>query len=605
MRERILSIAIYILFALLLMAFFYAQIIRYPYYSMLSKNNSIRVIPISGPRGNIYDRNGVALVSNKLCFDVALIYHEISDENKLMKTLEDVLGFSRQDMMNALNKAKLKPYAPVTIVEDIDKEKAFVLEEASVDVDGLKIETRSRRNYIYGNVGCHIFGYLSEVTEDELEELGDYGYHSKDLIGRSGLEKYYDYYLTGADGGTQIEVDNRGRQTRVIGLKEPSAGKDLQLTIDIALQSACDKLLGERRGAIVVMNPMTGEVLALSSHPTFDPNIFVKSGTSMDRLKLLRDKLGRPLSDKAISGFYPPGSVFKIVTSSAALETKSITEFTYFTCTGSYMLGNAKFDCWKEGGHGAQNVTDGLMNSCNVFFYNTGRKTGVDNLETYAKLYGFGKPTGIDLPDEVKGLVPGRAWKRSRGKSIWYEGETLNYAIGQGYLLVTPIQILNMMAAVANGGEIVRPYIVKRIDSTFVSSSKEGRLGVSEKTLNKVREGLYKVVNAEGGTGKRAKVEGLIVAGKTGTAQNPQGVTHAWFSGFAPFDGPKICLVVFVEHGGKGGLEGSEIAKGIFEVAKNRGYFNASTGSALTLSHVESFGTSTSSVSRDRRVKGI
>ncbi|MBI5143795.1 MAG: penicillin-binding protein 2, partial [Candidatus Omnitrophica bacterium] len=557
---------------LLIVGLAYTQVFRFFYYSRLSKNNSIRIIPIDGPRGRIFDRNGIPMVTSRLSFDVAVVYQELKDIELLEELLNEVLGLSRDSLKRSLEKARAKPYAPVTIVEDVDKEKAIILEEASFDTRGLVIETRSKRHYIYNEAGCHIFGYLSEITEEELEALRDYGYHIKDLVGRSGLEKYYNTYLAGVDGGTQIEVDNKGRQTRVLGLKEPSNGKDLYLTIDISLQLVCDKLLGEHSGAIIVMNPEDGEVLALASHPTFDPNIFIRPDASSERLKLLRDKARHPLLNRAISGLYAPGSVFKVVIASGALEAKKITANTHFFCGGSYSLGNAKFDCWKEEGHASQNVVEGLMNSCNVFFYQTGRAMGVDNIETFTKSFGFGRPTGIDLPDESQGIVPGRLWKRLYRRDNWYEGETVNYAIGQGYLSVTPIQILQMMAVMANKGSLIRPYLVGRIESTDISNVKRKTAGLKSDVIQKVREGLFRVVNDENGTGRRAKVEGVSIAGKTGTAQNPQGRTHAWFSGFAKFNDPKICLVVFLEHGGKGGLEPAAIAKDIFEEVRDKGY---------------------------------
>ncbi len=590
MKDRLPVSVIAALFVLLVLGLFYTQIIRYGHYATLSKNNSIRIMPIDGPRGNIFDRNGAPLVTNRLSFDVAIIYLELRDAQKLGRALKEILGFSGRDIIQALEKSGAKPYAPVVIAEDVGKEKAMALEESSFNISGLMIQTRSKRNYLYNNIGCHLFGYLSEVTEQELENLEDYGYRIRDLIGRSGLEKYYDTYLRGESGGLQVEVDSRGRQTRVLGLKEPMGGKDMYLNIDIALQSASDKLLGQHNGAVMIMDPRDGAVLALASHPTFDPNVFVRPNASADRMKLLKDRVGRPMSDRAISGLYPPGSVFKIVTSSAALETKAISPNTRFNCAGSYFLGRSKFDCWKEGGHGSQNLREGLMNSCNVFFYNTGRAAGVDAIESCSRLYGLDRNTGIDLPDEVRGLVPGKVWKRSRKKSAWYEGETINYAIGQGYLVVTPAEILGMMAVIANNGSLVRPYIVRRVGSDDITPSKPRSIGLKDQTIREVRKGLYDVVNAEGGTGKRAKVEGIAISGKTGTAQNPHGRTHAWFSGYAPFDpsalrynsGPnpeqlskgsaKICVVVFLEHGGKGGLEPAEIARGLFVEAKARGY---------------------------------
>ena len=572
MKDRIPIAVVSALFILIGIGLFYNQVIRFGYYSRLSKNNSIRIIPIDGPRGNIFDRNGVAVVSNRLSFDVAVVYQEVRDKQRFVRTLSASLKMPARDIVRALDKARVRPYAPVTILEDIDKDKAIMLEEASFEIDGLTIETRSRRDYIYNNVSSHVFGYLSEISEDELEGLKDYGYRMKDLIGRSGLEKEYEPYLKGVDGGTQIEVDSHGRETRVLGVKEPSNGKDLYLTIDIAFQAACDKLLGDRKGAVCVMNPMTGEVLALVSHPAFNPNVFVRPKSSEERVGLLKDRVGRPLSNRAISGLYPPGSVFKIVTASAALETKKINSNTHFVCQGSYRLGKAKFDCWKPEGHGSQNVVEGFMNSCDVFFYNTGRAAGVDAIEFYAKLFGFGRSTGLDLPDEVAGLVPGRVWKKFFRRGGWFEGDTVNYSIGQGYLLTTPVQVMDMMGVIANNGFLVRPYLAKKIGDIPIQVDKPAYVGLKSDTVKIIRQGLYEVVNNEEGTGKRAKVDSVVVAGKTGTAENPHGRTHAWFAGFAPFNDPKMCVVVFLEHGGKGGLGAAEIARGIFEEGRKKGY---------------------------------
>lgn len=572
MRDRNLAAVLSVLFGLLVLGLSYNQVLRYGYYSRLAKNNSIRIIPIAGPRGNIYDRNGKVLVTNRLSFNVAVISNELRDRMKAARILKEILDMPGEEIVEAFDKADSRPYAPVVIAEDVPKDKAIALEEEGADIDGLMVETASKRDYVLKSAGSHIFGYLSEITEDELEELSEYGYRPRDLVGRDGIEKYYDAFLRGSDGGTQVEVDSRGRQTRILGLREPKNGVDLSLTIDASLQKVCDKLLGDRRGAVVVMDPRNGEVLALASHPSFDPNIFVSPNTSAARLALIDDRAGRPLSNKAISGLYPPGSVFKVVTASGALETKKINCNTSFTCTGSYRFGRTTFDCWKAEGHGSQDVVNGLKNSCNVFFYNTGRLLGADNLEAYAKLFGFGKPTGIDLPDEVRGVAPGRAWKRAYRNEEWFEGETLNYAIGQGYLMVTPMQILDMMSVEANKGRLVKPYIVKRIGSKDIPRFSQKDLGLKDSTIKFVRDGLYAVINGEGGTGSRAKLDGVTVAGKTGSAQAPGGRTHAWFSGFAPFDDAKICVVVLIEHGGHGGVEPAGIAHGIFEEAKRLGY---------------------------------
>ncbi|MCX5666130.1 MAG: penicillin-binding protein 2, partial [Candidatus Omnitrophica bacterium] len=560
MREKYLAIPIRLLFIALALALIYTQVIRHSYYSGLSKDNAIRIIPIEGPRGAIFDRKGVGLVSDRISFNAALVYQELKNREKLIRLLVNTLGIERKDVERAIEKAARRPYAPVTIVDDIDRDKAFILEEESFDIRGLVIQTRSVRNYLYGATGAHLLGYLSEISEAELEKMKEYGYRAKDLIGRDGVEKYYDSYLSGVDGGIQIQVDNRGRHVRTLGTKEPVNGKDLQLTIDIDLQSACDKALEDKRGAIIAMDPNTGEVLALSSSPGFDPNVFVRPEGSTKRTKLIRDKSMYPLLNRAIAGIYQPGSVFKIVMATTALDMNRIDRKTRFNCPGYFTLGTGKFACWKEGGHGSQNVVDALMNSCNVFFYNTGRALGVDNIEMGAKNFGFGKLTGIDLPGEAKGVVPGRSWKRIVKKDGWYEGDTVNLAIGQGYILATPIQVLEMISIVANNGKAVKPYVVKRIGASDVIPAQRHDLDLGNNAMKTVRGGLYKVVNAENGTGKRAKLEGVAIAGKTGTAENPGGKTHAWFCGFAPFDNAKISLVIFLEHGGKGGLEPSEMA---------------------------------------------
>jgi penicillin-binding protein 2 len=572
MRDRILSLTVSVMFTLACVGLFYTQIIKYPYYSRCAKNNSIRIIPIDGPRGTIYDRNGTALASNRLSFDIAIVYQELGDRAELARVLKGILGMSGRDITNALDKARVRPYVPVVIAEDVDKEKAIAIDELSSTISGLVVETGSIRDYRYGAMASHLLGYLGEVTEEELGDTGKYGYRMRDLVGRVGLEKYYNNYLKGVDGGTQVMVDSKGRQVKVLGVKEPESGKDLILTVDLNLQAVCDKVLEGHKGAVIAMNPRSGQILALASHPAFDPNIFVRPNMSDERVALLTDLSGKPLTDRAISGLYPPGSVFKIVTAASALETKKISTNTRFNCPGFYRLGNARFDCWKDTGHGLQDVRSGLMNSCNVFFYNTGRVSGADAIEKYARAFGFGELTGIDLPDEVKGIVPGRSWKTSFTRNPWYEGDTVNYSIGQGYLMVTPIQVLDMMACVANNGSYVRPYIVKSIGSSELPSTRPRKIGLKESTLRSIREGLFEVVNSESGTGKRARVKGVNVAGKTGTAENPLGRTHAWFAGFAPYEDPKICVVVFLEHGGKGGIEPPEMARAILEEARDRGY---------------------------------
>ncbi len=571
MREESLIFLISVLFVLLLLGLIYTQVLNYKIYYAQSQNNFIRIVPIDGPRGKIIDRNGHVLVSNRLSLDASCIYQEIGRKDRFINALEEMLQVSSKDIIGSLGRARERPFAPVAVVEDIDKDKAIAIEEREQDLSGLVIEPRSKRHYIYDDAASHVFGYLGEVNEKELEGLKEYGYRMRDLVGRSGLERYYNSYLMGMDGGEQVEVDALGRRFNVLGVKEPVPGKDLQLTIDLRLQLIVDRLLGDKKGAALVMDPRNGEILAMASHPSFDPNAFVKPNCGPERMRLLKGR-GKPLLNRAISGLYAPGSVFKIVIAASALETKRISSHTRFNCAGSYSLGNATFGCWKEEGHGSQDIIEAIKNSCNVFFYQAGRAAGVDNIEAYAIRLGFGKPTGIDLPEEASGLVPGRLWKMITKKSAWYEGETLNYSIGQGYLLVTPIQVLRMTSAIANGGKLVRPYIVKRIGSVETGGARLQDTGLSADVINVIKEGMFRVVNDPFGTGKHARVDGLLIGGKTGTAQNPQGRSHAWFTGFAPWKDPKMAVVVLIEHGGKGGMDPAAIARDIFKSAKEMGY---------------------------------
>ena len=318
------------------------------------------------------------------------------------------------------------------------------------------------------------------------------------------------------------------------------------------------------------MDPRTGAILALASKPDYDPNLFCAIESSPEKKALLA-RTDLPMFDRAITGLYPPGSVFKPVTAAAGLERRKINADTVFYCHGAYELGGNSFACWDKEGHREQTVVDALKNSCNVFFYQAGRAVGIDDLYLYATRFGYGSPTGIDLPDEACGLTPNRTWKRLSRKQNWFEGDTLNCSIGQGYVLVTPLQVARMMAAIANGGDLVQPYIVKKIDGVEVSTVRARATGISKETLGTITKGLRKVVEDKDGTGRRARVEGLSVAGKTGTAQNPRGISHAWLSGFAPVENAQIAVVVFVEHGGKGGLDAAEFGGKILKMAKELG----------------------------------
>ncbi|NQT90287.1 MAG: penicillin-binding protein 2 [Candidatus Omnitrophica bacterium] len=563
-RFRIFKFFIYASFLAIVAGLVFLQVVKFRYYQGLSLRNTIRIIPIEAPRGSIYDRNRNLLAVDEISFDLAVIAQEVKDLDATLEALSKISDIPKKKLHYNYKRNYYVPFAPTKVASDLDKEKAFYIEEKLSSVPGAMIWPTPRRYYPNKEVGSHVIGYVGRIARGEFVRLRDYGYKIQDLVGKSGIEKQYDAYLQGEDGGIQIEVDAASRQIRRRGFKEPKRGKDLVLTIDLGLQRFVDELLREKKGACIVMDSRTGQVLALSSSPNFDPNAFT-TGTDKERLALLRSK-GRPLIDRAISSSFPPGSTFKIVVAAAGIATGALDINTTFTCNGSISLGKWKFRCWKEAGHGPQNIVDALAHSCNVFFYSTGRVLGADQIYRYASKFGLGSTTGIDLPKETKGLVPNPIWKRLKKKEPWYKGDTFNYSIGQGFLLVTPIQMLRVVAIVANAGKSPTPYLLEKIEDRDVSHSKVFNTGLKKNTFKFIRKGLFDVVNSRTGTGQNARVRELgvagKVAGKTGTAQpGTRGSTHAWFVGYLPSNAPMISFVVFLEHGGQGGRESARIAR--------------------------------------------
>lgn len=549
----------------------YTQLVRYERYKVMSEENRLRVIPLLAPRGGIYDRNSKPIVKDEICYNASIIYSQVKDKQALAKALGQILGKPEGKMTEAITKARRQPFVLSIIEPNIGIDKAIDVEEISSDYPGLLLDVMPKRDYPYGKVAANMIGYLGYINRGEFARLKHYGYQVNDLVGRDGLESQYDDYLRGSYGGKQLEVDSRGREVSTLGLKEPAAGKDIYLFLDLDLQRYCDELLVGKKGAIVVMDPKTGGIIAMASAPSYDPSIFIDLDRKRDRSEVLRDH-EYPLLNRAITGAYPPGSVFKMIVATAALETGKETEGTTFVCPGYFRLGRGVWKCWKkDGGHGPQAMRDALKNSCDVFFYNTGLIVGADNISDYAAMFGCGSVTRVDLPGEVPGLLPGTSWKKRRLNEDWGKGDTVNYSIGQGYLLCTPIQMLKMVAVVANGGYAVRPHLVDRIEDVSVASGDQVDLGISPHSLQVVREGLYKVVNESGGTGVRAQVPGVVVAGKTGTAQTSTGKNHGWFTGYAPYDDPKLAIVVFDEFGGKGGYYAAETAGKVLKKAKEIG----------------------------------
>ena len=563
-RLKHISIALSISFILLILALFYTQVLNWGKYHKLSESNCIRLIPLEGARGTIYDRNGYVLAGNRLSFDIAIIPQEIQDLNSVLNVLSPILDQPVAGLNKIYNRRYLAPFAPVIIASDIQKSKAIEVEEKKLNLPGVVVQAKPTRSYPYNSSAAHILGYLGQISPSEFGNLSGYGYQINDWVGKTGIEKHADNYLRGEDGGIQLEVDNRGRMVKTLGEKKPRKGQDITLTIDIRIQKLTDNLLSDRKGAVVIMNAQDGQILALSSAPKFDPSFFIKSTNDRYVKEILTD-CNHPLLNRAIAGRYPPGSTFKVITAISGLESIKLKKQTTFECVGNYRLGGNAFHCWKEEGHGLLNLTQAIAQSCNVYFFKAGASIGVDLIEKWAVKFGLGYPTGIDLPFESKGFVPGKSWKRSTNNEAWYKGDTLNLAIGQGYLLVTPLQMARLSAAVANGGYLVKPYLIKKINNQEETKAKRKKIAVSPQSLAALKEGMVEVVAQAYGTGHRARVRGISLAGKTGTAETDSGTSHAWFIGFAPLEKPKVAFCVLLEHGGRGGDRPADMVKQIIK----------------------------------------
>jgi len=556
----------------LLIGLAYTQIVMHERYRTMSEGNRLKVVPLMAPRGTVFDRNGEAMVKDVLSFKVFIVYNQISDMDSMANVLSSVLEMPEEEIVSTIRKSRRQSYTPLLVADDIGIEKAIHIEEIGMDYPGLLLEVSAKREYLYSKSAANALGYLGLINRAEFERLKPYGYRINDLVGRSGIERYYDEYLRGKHGGKQLEVDHRGREASILGLKEPVPGKDVRLTLDARLQEYCDALLKDKRGAILVMDPDTGELLVMASAPSYDPKVFIDSTRNEERNALIKDEAKvYPLVNRAHAASYPPGSVFKVVGATAALETGAITPETTFNCPGYLALGRTRFKCWRKTGHGTLPLKEAIKHSCNVYFFRLGLLLGVEKIAEYAELFGFGSRTGIDLPGERRGTLPSRIWKKKRINDSWYKGDTVNYSIGQGYLLCSPLQLARMIAVFANGGYLVRPHLAMKVGDVDVNITSRDYLGISPENLQTVREGLRKVVNDPRGTGMKAKLGNIVVAGKTGTAQTAKRKSHGWFIGFAPYEDPQLVVVVFDEYGGKGGYYAAGTAGKVFKEAGRLG----------------------------------
>ena len=576
-RILLLSFVVGAIFFLLLLRLWHLQILSADDYRSRSENNRLRFVPVAASRGAIMDRNGKVLVSNRPSFSLAVVPQEVKDKEALLDQLAALLTLDRKELAERWDKNKGRAkYYPIVLASNISRDQVEIVEENRLRLPGVEIEMKPVREYSGGMLAAHLLGYIGEVSEDELNNKGYEDYNPGDYIGKNGIERSWEQELHGNDGGRQLEVDARGRVLRIISETYPTVGNSVVLTIDLNVQQQAERAFGDQAGAAVAMDVNTGEILAFVSNPGFDPALFSGKLPAEKWQEYLEDKR-HPLENKALTGQYPPGSTFKIITALAGLETGKINESTSVNCSGSYDLGTSTFKCWNKRGHGTTSLKKSLRESCDVYYYQLGEQLGVDLIAATAKKFMLGSPLGIGMNYEKPGMIPTAEWKQKRFGKRWYHGETLPVAIGQGYVLMTPIQMASMIATVANEGTIYRPRLVKRIVDADGKPLKEfkpetlGSTGISADKFRLIKQGLYSVVNDAGGTGAAARLGDIKVAGKTGTSQvvklrdSKQGTPyqyrdHALFVAFAPYDKPEIAVAVVVEHGEHGGSAAAPIA---------------------------------------------
>ncbi len=554
-------------FVTLVLRLFYLQVICGPDMARRAEMNSTQILPLLAPRGLVYARDGAGeeiLLDNAPRFSLFYAHNPKGGVplEKMEKELAQRLPHAGTALIRKMGEAR-KSGKMTRILTNIPREIALALMERRIFLPGVNVLVEPQRRARYGQLACHLLGYAGEVDEGELRRTRDQALRPGQWVGKNGLEKMYDSYLRGTDGGLQFEMDAAGRHVQVVRRIPSIPGADLHLTLDRRLQSVAEAGLGGSstgRGAAVALDPRTGAVLAFASAPGYDPS------------QNLGDYLGDPdlpFFNRALQGIYPPGSVFKIVTAAAVLNDTTWNTRQTILCTGSYELGTKEFGCWKR--HGVLDFFGGVAWSCNVYFYNLGRTAGPDSIETYAKAFGFGEKTGLDLPGESPGLVPGRDWKRRIQKQGWYEGDTLNFCIGQGAMTATPLQAAVLLAAIANGGTVWRPYVV----SWAVGADKKiifqrepearRRVVLNDRVWSILHQALEGVVTR--GSGRGVYRPDLVIGAKTGTAQNPHGEDHSWFSAYAgrPGEPAGLALAVFVENGGQGSVAAGPIAKAMID----------------------------------------
>ncbi len=569
---------------LLLLGFWKLQVIDSDKYVVMAERNRVRSIPIIAPRGRMLDRDGRVLVDNYPSFSVLLLRDDMAAVEKNLPAIADGLGLQLDDLKEQLaNTGALPKFQPIVIKPEATPADVAFIESHRADIPLLEMLMVHRRRYLPGGFMAHASGYVGEVSEKQIEDSNG-KLRPGDFAGKSGLEREYNDLLVGTDGMRRVIVNSVGKEMGRLSQQEAIPGKQIQLTIDYDLQQIAEQGLGDKKGAVVALDPRTGEVLAFASHPAPDPNDFAVR-ISKEEWQRLNDDPGKPLLNRVTQAQIAPGSVFKIVMATAMLESKTPPEnFTAF-CPGYGVFYGQMHKCWVYGkkSHGVVNLHEAIVQSCDVFFYNVGMRMGIDTIAKYAKMLGLGERTGIDLPSEEPGLVPSEEWVQRVYHHKWYPGSTISVAIGQGSVMVTPIQVAYMIGGIASGGEFKQPHLLIK-DSKEVP---EKQVDLAENTVEQVTQGMYGVVNEPGGTGNSIRLQGIEFCGKSGTAQTMsynaasrlglgKGKNDGWFVGYAPRRNPEIVVAAVVEdtaeHGGTAsGPVVRDIVKAYYDKKEKKG----------------------------------
>ncbi|MBN1997534.1 penicillin-binding protein 2 [candidate division KSB1 bacterium] len=572
-KKNIYSAALIILFAILLTKLFHLQIYEWGKYLQYSEKNRIRQVRLLPTRGLIYDRHGYVLVDNTPSYSVSVFPFEYLKNDSSQEKIADLVGVHK-DIIDSKIRQSTSPFLAVRVASNISFDTLVKIQERSLELPWIIINVEPTRMYSGDIFASHLFGYLGEISRAELKSRQEYGLVQGDYVGKKGIEKFYDDELRGKAGHSYVEVDALGREVGTVQVDretQPEPGADIYLTIDLELQKLAEKLFEKKSGGVVLLDVRTGGVLVLCSKPDYNPEIFTQK-ISNEIWRSLVNSPQKVLYDRMIQSEYPPGSTFKLVLAAAGLETRQCNISETTDCQGYINLGIHTFHCWNTSGHGQVDFLDAIKRSCNVYFYRMSLKVDVDDWARHSRLFGFGQPTGIDLVGESSGNVPDRAYLNAEhGENGWGKGMLFNLAIGQGELLVTPIQMAQFAMILANKGLYVQPHLLHRF---YYMHLKEFRYhqplrkqiqNISQNTWQVLQKGMIMAVNESGGTGLAASLPYVSIAGKTGTAENPHGEAHAWFIGFGPAQNPQVAICVLVENGGSGGAQAAPIAREIFD----------------------------------------